>query len=96
MRIDGIQWDEGNRAKCRKHGVSLAEIEFLLISSELMVFPDPHVGEVRLRGVGRTASGRHVFLVWTERVEGRSRLLRPISARYMHEKEIEHYERQNP
>lgn len=25
----GFDWDEGNRAKCEKHGVSVAEVESL-------------------------------------------------------------------
>ncbi|ODT74593.1 MAG: hypothetical protein ABS76_36575 [Pelagibacterium sp. SCN 64-44] len=93
MLIDGVQWDDGNRDKCQKHGVSLAEIEFVLMSATLMVLPDPFPDEARLRGVGKTAEGRYVFLVWTERQSGGLNLLRPISARYMHRKEIEHYER---
>jgi len=28
--VAGFDWDEGNREKCRKHGVSLAEIEEIL------------------------------------------------------------------
>jgi uncharacterized DUF497 family protein len=27
MEFDGFDWDAGNREKCRKHGVSTAEIE---------------------------------------------------------------------
>lgn len=93
MLIDGIQWDDGNREKCQKHGVSLAKIEFVLRSQDLMIFPDPFEAEARLRGIGRTVQGRHVFIVWTQRRSGALTLLRPISARYMHDKEIEHYER---
>ena len=29
MQVAGFDWDDGNREKCRKHGVSLAEIEAL-------------------------------------------------------------------
>jgi hypothetical protein len=28
-RVSGFDWDEGNRAKCQKHGVSIPEIEEL-------------------------------------------------------------------
>jgi uncharacterized protein len=44
--------------------------------------------------VGRNPDGRHVFIVFTIREKDGKRFLRPISARYMHQKEIDHYERQ--
>ena len=40
--------------------------------------------------------GRPLFVAFTIRVKGRQRFVRPISARYMHAKEIESYEAQNP
>lgn len=50
--------------------------------------------EARFRAVGRTSADRVAFVAFTYRtVEGRT-LVRPISARYMHRKEIERYERQ--
>jgi uncharacterized protein len=36
--VSGFDWDEGNREKCRKQGVSIAEIEALL-SGGLRVAP---------------------------------------------------------
>src|SRR5215217_1252510 len=92
-RIEGVQWDDGNREKCQKHGVSLAEIEAVLASESLMIFPDPNAHEERLRGVGRSADSRYVFIVWTLREQAEGLFIRPISVRYMHQKEIEHYER---
>ena len=45
-----------------------------------------------MRAIGTTAAGRYVFLVFMLRqIDGETRL-RPISARYMHQKEIAHYE----
>jgi predicted DNA binding CopG/RHH family protein len=32
MRRKSFDWDEGNRLKCQKHGVSIEEIEDLLLS----------------------------------------------------------------
>ena len=29
MEFDGFDWDDGNRDKCQKHGVSIGEIERL-------------------------------------------------------------------
>lgn len=87
-----IEWDRGNREKCQMHGVSIAEIEELLQSGALRVFPDPAEHEERKRGVGQTAAGRNVFLVWTIRETPEGPKLRPISARYMHAKEVKYYE----
>ena len=47
-----------------------------------------------MRAIGKTAAGRYVFLVFRPYKHGSSTLLRPISARYMHIKEIKHYENQ--
>ena len=80
-------WDTGNLAKCRKHGVSIGEIEEAL-GLVAFVVDDPFPGEKRYRTVGVTAARRHVFAVFTMR-NGR---LRPISVRYMHDKEVARYE----
>jgi uncharacterized DUF497 family protein len=91
--VAGFEWDAGNREKCRKHGVSIAEIENLFADG-VIVLPDAvHSGyEVRFRAVGKTRFGRHVFVVFTLRRSNGKRLVRPISARYMHRKEVEEYE----
>ena len=52
------------------------------------------LAEERLRAIGKTDQGRYVFLVFTIRERHGERFIRPISARYMHQKEIEHYERE--
>jgi uncharacterized DUF497 family protein len=52
--------------------------------------------EERLRAIGRTDKGRGVFIIFTLRRKGDELLIRPISARYMHKKEIEAYEKENP
>jgi uncharacterized protein len=95
LEFDGFQWDEGNREKCLRHGVSLAEIESLFDGSP-GVYDDPGHSEEepRLRAIGRTSTGRYVFVAFTVRERYGRTLIRPISARYMHGKEIRHYERQ--
>mgnify|MGYP001045599545 FL=1 len=92
-RVCGFDWDEGNRAKCARHGVSTAEIEELF-RGEVWIFPDPahSLRETRFLGIGRTLAGRHVFVAFTYRVRDGGRWLRPISARFMHEKEVRHYQ----
>lgn len=94
MKISAFDWDDGNRAKCAKHGVSVAEIEALFRSGP-RVAPDPihSLAEDRLIAVGRTAQGRGVFVAFTLREKAGRLLIRPVSARYMHRKEIEAYEK---
>jgi uncharacterized DUF497 family protein len=96
-RFAGFDWDTGNRAKCQKHGVSVAEIE-ALFSGPLLIIPDTAHSqtEVRTGALGKTSAGRMIFLIFTIRRKGDRRLVRPISARYMHAKEIVHYEKENP
>lgn len=96
-KVAGFDWDKGNREKCQEHGVSLAEIEDLF-TRPVMILPDPAHSqtEERMRAIGKTEEGRSVFIVFTIRKNRRKRLIRPISARYMHAKEIRHYEEENP
>ncbi|HWG05207.1 MAG TPA: BrnT family toxin [Beijerinckiaceae bacterium] len=93
MEFGGFEWDAGNVEKCRKHGVSIVEIESLFLGQPF-IGPDPQhsQSERRFRAAGRTASGRALFVVFTWRTRSEDKLLRPISARYMHSKEIEVYE----
>jgi uncharacterized protein len=93
--VAGFDWDAANWPKCGKHGVSRAEIEDVLRGTPY-ILPDryPEDAETRFDAVGRNAVGRHVFIVFTIREKGGQHFLRPISARYMHKKEIDHYERQ--
>ena len=93
--IVGFDWDRGNRDKCQKHGVSIAIIESLF-HSRLGVFPDPEHSdrEQRFKAIGRTEDRRAVLIVFTLRVREGETLIRPISARYMRRKEIDHYEKE--
>jgi uncharacterized DUF497 family protein len=50
--------------------------------------------ETRFNAIGRNAAGRHLFIVFAVREVAGERLIRPISARYMHGKEVIHYERE--
>lgn len=97
MRANGFDWDNGNREKCKKHGLSTSVIENLF-ARPLAVLPDAAHSkrEHRFRAIGQTDEGRGVFVVFTLRRKGDEVLIRPISARYMHRKEIEAYEKENP
>ena len=89
MQFDGFDWDDGNREKCQKHGVSIAEVE-ALFEGMVLVGPDAahSTSEKRLRAIGRTATGRNIFVVFTWRLKDGRRFVRPVSARYMHRKEV--------
>jgi uncharacterized protein len=91
----GFAWDDGNRSKCLKHGVSLVEIESLF-EGPVMLLQSHSSTESRIKVIGKSPEGRHVFLVFTIREREGRRFIRPISARYMHRKEIRHYEEENP
>lgn len=97
LHANGFDWDKGNRAKCERHGLSVSVIENLF-TRPLAVLPDTahSQGERRFWAIGRTEKGRGVFIVFTFRRKGDEVLIRPISARHMHKKEIEAYEKENP
>jgi uncharacterized DUF497 family protein len=90
----GFDWDDGNREKCRKHGMTLAEIEHVLVHGETLIVPTPKkaIVEPRFVAIGRTSTGRYAFVVFTPRKTNGETRLRPLSARFMHQKEIDKYE----
>jgi uncharacterized DUF497 family protein len=90
--FDAVDWDDGNLAKLEKHLISKEEVEEAL-ESVLAVVDDPSHSllERRLRAVGRTQTGRWVFVALTVRERDGAVLVRPISARYMHAREIARY-----
>ncbi len=95
MKFDGFDWDSGNKEKCQKHGVSLIEIESLFYK-RLSVFPDVKYSsnEQRFIAVGITFKSRYLFIIFTIRKNTEKSFIRPISARYMHKKEIAAYEKE--
>lgn len=94
--FSGFDWDIGNRDKCAKHGVSIGEIE-KVFEGPVYVAPDLRhsVAEERLIAIGRTAKGKLVFVAFTLREKIGGTFIRPISARYMHKKEIAAYEKKS-
>ena len=96
LRFSGFDWDDGNRAKCQKHGLTVEHIEAIFAGSP-RIAPDPKhsVDEDRLIAVGRTSSGRPVFVGFTIRVKNNRRYIRPVTARYMHAKELAAYEKES-
>jgi uncharacterized DUF497 family protein len=92
---DSFDWDEGNWPKCAKHGLAKEDIESAFSGSP-RIFParSSSGDEQRHFAVGSNAGGRYVFVVFTSRNKDGAALIRPISARFMHEKEVRNYERQ--
>lgn len=90
--IDGFDWDDGNREKCLKHGLTIALIESVF-DGVVHVMPDPAHSEQETRyiAIGLTHEKRSVFIAYTLRESHGLHLIRPISARYMHRKEIEYF-----
>jgi uncharacterized protein len=68
------------------------------LSADPHVAPDPKhsAEEDRFIAVGRSARGRPLFVAFIFRTKDGERLIRPVSARYMHKKEIEGYEAAGP
>lgn len=90
--VIGFDWDQGNERKSvDKHYVSQAEAEQVFMNQPLLLAEDREhsVSEHRLRALGRTDEGRHLYVVFTLRRD-RS-LIRVISARDMNRKERRHY-----
>jgi uncharacterized protein len=93
MTVTGFDWDEGNRCKCQKHGVSIEAIE-TMFQQTVSVVPDPahSHNEERFKAIGRDHEGRYILSVFTFRLRHGGRFIRPISVRYMRRKEVKHYE----
>lgn len=67
-RVRGFDWDTGNRAKCQKHGVPIAEIEAPFMGNPRIASDPRHShDEDRMIAVGRTSVGRPVFVAFTLR-----------------------------
>ncbi|MGA2236695.1 MAG: BrnT family toxin [Terriglobales bacterium] len=94
LQVSGFDWDDGNRTKCQKHGVSIMEIEALFMGGP-RIAPDPKhsADEDRLIAVRKTSAGRPLFVAFTMRTTSGRRLIRPVTARYMHAREIAAYEK---
>lgn len=93
MKTIEFEWDSGNWPKCGSHGVTREEIERLFLDDEVMISRDIKHStpqEKRLIAVGHV-KGRAMFVVFVNRNDR----IRPLSARYMHKKELKHYEKES-
>ncbi|BAZ14539.1 hypothetical protein NIES4071_63830 [Calothrix sp. NIES-4071] len=92
-QISGFDWDDGNLQKCQKHGVSIEEIETLFLS-QVLISPDlkHSQSEERFIAIGKSRKGKYIFVAFTFRDKEGEIFIRPISARYMRDKEVQKYE----
>jgi hypothetical protein len=89
-KCTGFDWDDGNDLKnWKRHNVSMGECEQVFFSEPLIIQNDTRhsLTEHRWYLLGKTDSGRLIFLVFTVR----RNLIRVISARDMNKKEREIY-----
>ena len=94
MQIEELEWDEGYWPKCGKHGVSKEEIKEMLLGDHYIVDDEAHsVAEARFQAIGHNSKGRLIYVVFTIRSHKGALIIRPISARFMHQKEISRHER---
>lgn len=77
-----------------KHGISRESIE-LFFKARPWIGPDlkhSHA-EDRFLAIGKDVHGKHMIVAFTFRsIEQNRKLIRPISARHMHQKEVLKYE----
>ncbi|QQA45110.1 BrnT family toxin [Pelagovum pacificum] len=97
MVFEGFDWDDGNWPKCGKHGMTRAEIEEVFLNTPA-IKPHPNHSQVeeRMKAIGKTDEGRAAYVSFTLRPSrAGGALIRPVSARYMHRKEVKKYEQDN-
>ncbi|MCH7499009.1 MAG: BrnT family toxin [Nitrospinae bacterium] len=97
LGIDGFNWDSGNSEKIKTHGLSRKEVEAFFQQESVYVAPDIKHSEKEERylAVGSSSKGRPMLVVFTFRENEEERLIRPISARYMQDKEAKRYEEES-
>lgn len=91
-KVIEFEWDKGNLDKSyRKHGITPKETEEVFVSEEFFVIPDVKHSqtETRFIGLGQTAVGKKLLVVFTMR----QNKIRIISARRIHRKEVDRYEK---
>jgi uncharacterized protein len=94
LMVAGFDWNDGNTQECLRHGMALAEIGSIFEGSPV-VAPDlkQSAAEDRFLAIGMTPEDRRAFAAFTFRGAAGARLIRPITARYMHEEEFKAYEK---
>lgn len=91
--VAGFDWDDGNSRKSTiKHEVGQSEAEQVFFNQPLVIVHDEKhsSSEKRFHALGRTNLDRSLHVTFTLRAD--DSLIRVISARPMHRKEIALYE----
>lgn len=91
-KILEFDWDKGNLDKSyRKHGITSKEAEEIFVSETFSVVPDVKHSQTEDRFIGleETAAGKKLLVVFTVR----KNKIRVISARRIHRKEVDKYEK---
>lgn len=93
-QVTSFDWDDGNsRKNADKHSVSQAEAEQAFFNEPLVIVPDTAHSqrEPRYHALAVTDDNRQVHITFTLRERGT--MIRVISARDMHRKEKNLYEK---
>jgi len=70
--VAGFAWNDGNREKCQKHGVTIAEIESVFAGTPAIGPDAAHsTAETWFLAIGRASSSRHVSSFYVARSERR-------------------------
>ena len=40
LNVSAFDWDDGNRDKCQKHGLSMSDVEHVLVSARNLIVRD--------------------------------------------------------
>jgi uncharacterized DUF497 family protein len=94
VKVDGFDWDSGNSFKNEaKHGISRETVE-AFFGQRVWVAPDPKHPrtEDRFLAIGRGPGERPMIVAFTFRAARGLKLIRAISARFMHAREIAKYD----
>ena len=94
VKIEGFDWDSGNSFKSgMKHGISWEAIEEFF-HGRIFVAPDlkHSTTEERHLAIGRGPGRKPMIVAFTIRETKGLKLIRAISARFMHTKEAKKYE----
>jgi uncharacterized DUF497 family protein len=94
VTVDAIDRDSGNSFKNEaKHGISRETVE-AFFGRNVRVAPDPKHSrtEDRFLAIGRSPGERPMIVAFTVRAARGLKLIRPISARFMHAREIAKYD----
>lgn len=85
IEYEGFDWDQGNLLHAQQHDISFEVIERVFDQPVLYFLDAKNSTSVkRWIAVGEFESRRYIFVAFTMRVVGAIRLIRPISARYVH------------